>query len=90
MPGEGLVPCFYRVLRNAAIDRHRRQGVEARALAAFTRELANAQVPPEDVRQEICACVRRFAQTLKPEYAEAPQAVDIDGTPVKAFAQASA
>jgi RNA polymerase sigma-70 factor (ECF subfamily) len=86
---EGLVPWFYRVLRNAAIDRHRRYATEVRALAAFSRELSDASVPAADMRQEICACVGRLAQTLKPEYAEALKAVDIDATPVKAFAAAA-
>lgn len=72
VPDEALVPWFYRVLRNAAIDRHRRRGDEERALAAFTRELADATVPSEDMREEICACVGRLAQSLKHEYALAP------------------
>ena len=33
--GEALVPWFYRTLRNAAIDRFRRQGAAGRALEAF-------------------------------------------------------
>ena len=36
---------------------------------------------------EICACVSRLAGTLKPEYAEALQAVEVGGTPVKTFAE---
>ena len=36
---------------------------------------------------EICACVSRLATTLKPEYAQALQAIDVGGTPVKAFAE---
>jgi len=35
---------------------------------------------------EICACITRLAGTLKPEYAEALHAIDVDGTSVKAFA----
>ena len=87
LPDEGLVPWFYRVLRNAAIDRHRRKGAEDRALAAFTQELADAAEPGEDLHREICACVGRLARTLKPEYAQVLQAVDVDDTPVKAFAE---
>ncbi len=41
------------------------------------------------MHREICACVGRLAQTLKPEYASALQAVDVEDTPVKAFAEAS-
>ena len=35
----------------------------------------------------ICACVTRLAATLKPEYADALQAIDVQGMPVKAFAE---
>lgn len=89
IPDEGLVPWFYRVLGNAAIDRHRRRGAEDRALAAFARELTDTAQPAEDLHREICACVGRLAGTLKPEYAEVLQAVEIEGTPVKAFAESA-
>lgn len=89
MPDEALVPWFYRVLRNAAIDRHRRKGAEQRALAAFAQELADAAQPDEEFHREICACVGRLANTLKPEYAEVLRAVDVEETPVKAFADAA-
>ncbi|MGE0361648.1 MAG: RNA polymerase sigma factor [Vicinamibacterales bacterium] len=89
VPENGLVPWFYRVLRNAAIDRYRRRGAEARGLAALTREMADAAAPPAELREEICACIGRLAQTLKPEYAQAIRAVDVDDTPVKAFAEAA-
>ncbi|AMY09331.1 RNA polymerase sigma factor SigM [Luteitalea pratensis] len=89
MPDEGLVPWFYRVLRNAAIDRHRRKGVEERALAAFAQELVDVTQPPDDLHREICACVGRLARTLKPQYAQVLQAVDVEDTPVKAFAESA-
>ena len=84
---EGLVPWFYRTLRNAAIDQFRRRGTATRAVEAFARELETQQTPERDMEAEICACVSRLAATLKPEYAEALQAIDIQGTPVKAFAE---
>ena len=89
LPDEALVPWFYRVLRNAAIDRHRRIGAEDRALAAFTQELADAVEPAPDTRQEICACIGRLATTLKPEYARVLQSVDVEDVPVKTFAATS-
>jgi hypothetical protein len=36
---------------------------------------------------EICACISRLAATLKPEYAEALQAIEVTGTSVKTFAE---
>jgi RNA polymerase sigma-70 factor (ECF subfamily) len=83
---EGVVPWFYRTLRNAAIDHLRRRGTASRALEAFARELEGQTSPPPEMESEICACVTRLAATLKPEYAEALQAIDVEGTPVRTFA----
>lgn len=84
---EGLVPWFYRTLRNAAIDRFRREGAAGRALEAFAREFETPDAATEDTKAEVCRCVSRLAATLKPEYAEALQAIEIDDLPVKAFAE---
>ena len=54
-------------------------------METFARDLDEA-VPPEDVKDEICACVARLARTLKPEYARALQRIDVDGVAVKDFA----
>src|SRR5687767_9074465 len=85
---EAIVPWFYRTLRNAAIDRFRRQGTADKALEAFARELEAHAQPMADLEAEICECVTRLAQTLKPEYADVLQAVDVEGRAVKEFAEA--
>jgi RNA polymerase sigma factor (sigma-70 family) len=85
--GEALVPWFYRTLRNAAIDRFRRQDSANRALEAFARELETAETVTPDTRNAVCQCVGRLAASLKPEYAEALQMIEIDGTPVKRYAE---
>jgi len=56
-------------------------------LKALARELEVHEVPTPEMQGEICACVTRLAATLKPEYAEALQAIDVVGTPVKTFAE---
>ena len=84
---EGIVPWFYRTLRNAAIDQFRRRGAAERAQEAFARELETHEVPGAEMHAEICGCVSRLAATLKPEYAEALTAIEIGGTPVKTFAE---
>ena len=84
--GETIVPWFYRLLRNAAIDQFRRRGAASRAFEAFARELDTHANPESEMATEICACVGRLATTLKPEYADALQAVDVKGTAVKAYA----
>jgi RNA polymerase sigma-70 factor (ECF subfamily) len=83
---EGAIPWFYRALRNAAIDRFRRGEAAGRALEAFARELDGHAAPEPDMEAEICGCITRLAKTLKPEYADALDAIDVQGTPVKAFA----
>ena len=84
---EGIVPWFYRTLRNAAVDQMRRRGAADRAYQAFARELETHETPTDEMEAEICACVSRLAATLKPEYAEALSAIDVGGTPVKQFAE---
>ena len=85
--GEAIVPWFYRTLRNAAIDQFRRRGAAERAHGAFARELETHEAPTVDMEAEICACISRLAGTLKPEYAEVLQVVEVAGTPVKTFAE---
>lgn len=89
VPEEALVPWFYRTLRNAAIDQYRRRTVKDRALESFARELETRETPPPELEAEICACVARLAATLKPEYADALRAIEVDGVPVKAYADAN-
>lgn len=84
---EAVVPWFYRTLRNAAIDHYRRRGAAGRALEAFAKELEIHETPSEELEAEICACVTRLADTLKPEYADVLRAVDVEGVAVKDYAE---
>lgn len=82
----GVVPWFYSSIRNAAIDRFRRSATASKALEVFARELEPGN-PTAEVHLEICACVSEVAQSLKPEYAEALLSIEVNGTPVKTFAE---
>lgn len=84
---ESVTAWFYRLLRNAVIDHYRRRAAATTALERFASELEPV-VPPTEVADEICACVSRLARTLKPEYAEALEAIDVRGQPVKDYAAA--
>ena len=83
--GDASSAWFYRMLRNAIVDRFRRRGAADRAYEAFAREL-DGETPTADARDAVCACVRTLARTLKPEYAAALERVDVDGVSVHAFA----
>ena len=80
------VAWFYRMLSNAVIDHYRRSRTRGRALDAFAAELKDATAPPPELTAEICACIGELASTLKPEYANAIQRVDVEEVAVKDFA----
>lgn len=84
---ESVVAWFYRVLRNAIVDHHRRAGAGERRLEAVARELEATAEPSPDDRDAICQCVARLVDTLRPEYAAAIRRVELDGIAVKAFAE---
>ncbi|MFO0724576.1 MAG: sigma-70 family RNA polymerase sigma factor [Myxococcota bacterium] len=78
---------FYRVLRNAVIDRQRRQRVADQRLQAFAAELEDETAPAgEALTEEICRCVSALAETLKPEYRDALQHIELGGEAVKDYA----
>ncbi|HEY5935956.1 MAG TPA: sigma-70 family RNA polymerase sigma factor [Kofleriaceae bacterium] len=84
---ETAVGWFYRVLRNAIIDHHRRTASAERRDEALARELDNEQ--DDELHRVACKCVAELADTLKPEYASALRRVEIDGLSVKDYADES-
>ena len=84
---EAIQAWFYRVLPHAIVDHYRRSGAEQRAYAQVIAETPDSVTPTDsELFETVCACVRDLVGTLKPEYAAAIQRVDLEGTPVKAFA----
>jgi RNA polymerase sigma factor (sigma-70 family) len=71
---ERLIPWFYRVLQNAIVDAYRRRGVErAHVVVADAPEIA---AEPED-DAELCRCFERLIPTLKSEYADVIEAIEL-------------
>ena len=83
---ESATAWFYRILRNAVIDHHRRRASADRRLDAFAAELERYVEPEAEVRGAVCRCVGELAGTLKAEYADALRRVEIDGVAVKDYA----
>ena len=77
---------FYRALRNAIVDHYRRRGVETRVLEQVAAETEEAIPPESELMEAVCACVARLLSTLKPEYAQAIQRVELDEIPVRDYA----
>ena len=72
---EGAVTWFYRVLRNAIIDAHRRRTARDQALAKYAVELPEAPAP-EDVAA-LCQCVLKLLPALPEADAELLRRVDL-------------
>lgn len=83
---DSSIAWFYRMLRNAVIDQYRRSGTRNRALEGLAREMEGSVEPPPELHGAICGCVSRLATTLKPEYAQAIQRVEVDGVAVQDYA----
>jgi RNA polymerase sigma-70 factor (ECF subfamily) len=77
--GENAVAWFYRVLRNAVVDHHRRRQVEARALRRASREPDETDSEDPELERAVCQCLKELLPTLKGEYAEALRKVDLEG-----------
>jgi RNA polymerase sigma-70 factor (ECF subfamily) len=84
--GESANAWFYRVLRNAVVDHYRRRGAKGRALEAFAQELEKQVEPEREMQEAVCACVRTLSETLKPEYAQALQRIEVEGQSVSGYA----
>lgn len=80
-----VVSWFYRTVKNAAVDYHRRRKTETKALEAFAAEPAD-ETADAQMHTAICQCVARLADTLKPEYAEALKRIELAGVSVKDYA----
>jgi RNA polymerase sigma-70 factor (ECF subfamily) len=84
---DSLVPWFRRILANEVADHFRRAARESRAVTAAERE--REAEPTAEPERNICRCVSAVLTTIKPEYAAAVAAVDVEGTSVEQLAQSS-
>lgn len=74
------VPWFYRVLRNAVIDRHRRFDVERRQRDQWEHD--PTRVPDTAERGRLCRCTMKALASLKPQHAGIIKEVDLLGRSV--------
>ena len=78
---EKLVPWFYRVLGNAITDAYRRRAVERERSAPLELERLGdaepADAPSDQDVAALCACFRALVPSLKSEYAELIEAVEL-------------
>lgn len=80
--GELAVAWFYRLLRNALVDYYRRQGTRQRAMEAVRQNSLEASEVDHELERAVCHCVKGLIPTLKQEYSELINQVDINGLTV--------
>lgn len=71
-----IIPWFFQILKSTLIDLHRKTKTDRNRETAW----AQGQVWP-DIHEEACRCLNSLIQTLKPEYAEVIQALDLQELP---------
>jgi len=81
---DSTVAWFYRLLRNALVDAHRREQIVQKGL-----EHEQPEPRDEELFRAICTCVGGVIATLKPEYAELVRRVDLEGASVPEAARAA-
>lgn len=84
---EAAVGWFYAVLRNAIVDYRRRKTTADKRLQAYASDAELNAADDEELHQVVCKCVGELATTLKPEYADALRQIEIEGLPVKDYAE---
>ena len=78
---------FYRVLRHAIVDRHRRAGTARARLDELAGELERAAAERGSATdQEVCRCLEPLVGELPPDQAAALRRIELDGVAVKDFA----
>jgi RNA polymerase sigma factor (sigma-70 family) len=82
---ENLVPWFYRILRRTILDLYRRRAVRQRVLVEMPEDFDVAV--SEEERNNLCGCLRGLLPAMKPEYAQAIEAVDLAGGSLEQVAE---
>ena len=72
---EKLLPWFYRVLQNAIIDEYRKRDRMTRREENYALEQETV-IPAEDI-SAVCECFKDLMPTLKNEYSEVIEALDL-------------
>jgi RNA polymerase sigma factor (sigma-70 family) len=85
LQGAELTRWFYRVLRNAVVDRHRRASAESRGLERWQHD---PTTQPEPVQpRTVCRCVRSALKGLPPKSQAVLEAVEIRGMTPASYAK---
>lgn len=80
---ENVVAWFYRLLRNAIVDKYRKDDAARRSLVSlYQQTLALPTHPDPETERVLCECVKGLLSTLKPEQASLINLVDMQGNDI--------
>lgn len=82
---ESTVAWFYRILRNAVTDHHRRVEARTKAHNTFSADAPTSYEP--ELAQIACACIGDVIEQLKSDYRVVIERVDLGGEKVETFAR---
>jgi RNA polymerase sigma factor (sigma-70 family) len=87
---ESAVAWFYRILRNALIDHHRRRTTESAALDRWARELETETAADPFLKDTTCQCITGALDALPTAYASLLREVDLAENPLADYAASQA
>ena len=73
-----LLAWFYRVLRNAIIDQYRRNSADKRRIESVVATMPESGPSPE-IQSVLCACFMELLPSMKPEYREMIESLELGG-----------
>ena len=76
---ESAVAWFFRLLRNAVIDHHRRKAAEQRRLDVRAQDLEEGTTDDDALRATVCECIADLIPLLKPEYSTVLRRAELEG-----------
>ena len=85
LTGQDLMRWFYRVLRNAIVDRHRRQAAESRGMERWQVD-PTTHYQPEPPRR-VCGCVNAALNGLPATSRAVLEAIELGGRTPAAYAK---
>lgn len=84
---ESVVSWFYTVLRHATVDHYRRNAARDRAHEQFAAETPVSY--ETELQDNFCQCVAGVLDTLKPDYRNVLQAVDLNSQSLAEYAESA-
>jgi RNA polymerase sigma-70 factor (ECF subfamily) len=87
--GDASIAWFYRLIRNAIADHYRNEATTTKILEQWAKESPASQQPDDPFETGDCQCIGRLLATLKSEYQNAIQSIDIEERTLTEFADLS-